>query len=54
MTAGLIHIPKVAGAPTGTPTAITGYAPMVYDSTNKKFWIYDSTSPAGWKGVVLA
>jgi len=35
------------------PTTYTGRVPMVYDTTNHKFWIYDQ--PAGaWKGVVLA
>jgi hypothetical protein len=32
------------------PTAQAGYAPMYYDTTNHKVWVYD----AGWKGVVVA
>jgi len=49
-TNGFLYIPTCAGAPTGTPTAKTGLAPMVYDSTNNKFWMYDG----GWIGVALA
>jgi len=49
-TDGFLYIPTCAGAPTGTPTAKTGLAPMVYDSTNNKFWMYDG----GWIGVALA
>lgn len=48
-TDGFLYIPTCAGAPTGTPTAKTGLAPMVYDSTNNKFWMYDG----GWIGVAL-
>jgi hypothetical protein len=49
-TDGFPYIPAQAGAPTGVPTAQAGYAPMYYDTTNHKIWIYD----AGWKGVVVA
>lgn len=49
-TDGFLYIPTCAGAPTGTPTSKTGLAPMVYDSTNNKFWMYDG----GWIGVALA
>lgn len=40
-TAGFFYIASCAGTPTGTPTAQTGRVPMVWDSTNKKFYIYD-------------
>ena len=40
-TDGFLYIPTCAGPPAGTPTAVTGRVPMVWDSTNKKFYIYD-------------
>ena len=39
-TDGFLYIPACAGAPTGTPTAKTGLAPMVVDSTNNKLYVY--------------
>lgn len=45
-TDGFLYIPSCAGTPTGVPTANTGRVPMIYDTTNHKFYIYDS----GWKG----
>jgi hypothetical protein len=39
-TDGFPYIPTCAGVPTGTPTAITGFAPMVVDSTNNKLYVY--------------
>ena len=48
-TNGFTYIATCAGAPTGTPTAYTGRVPMVYDTNNHKFWIYDTA----WKGIVL-
>jgi len=50
MTAGFYYIPSAAGAPSGTPTAITGHVPMYYDSTNNAFYIYNGA----WKKVTLA
>jgi hypothetical protein len=44
-TNGFLYIPTCAGTPTGTPTTYTGMVPLVYDTTNHQFWIYDS----GWK-----
>lgn len=49
-TNGFFYIPTCAGAPTGTPTAKTGRVPMVYDSTNNDFYIYNGA----WKKVTLA
>ena len=45
-TNGFVYIPSCAGTPTGTPTAVTGMVPIVYDSTNHKLYVYDG----GWKG----
>jgi hypothetical protein len=49
---GFTCIPTCAGAPTGTPANIpTGTVPMVFDTTNSKFWIYTG---GAWKGAVLS
>ena len=39
-TAGFLHIPSCAGAPTGVPTLYTGAVPMVFDTTDSKLYIY--------------
>lgn len=39
-TNGFLYVPTCAGAPTGTPTAITGMAPIVVDTTNNKMYFY--------------
>ena len=44
-TDGFPYIPTSAGTPTGVPTSNTGRVPVVYDTTNHQFWIYDG----GWK-----
>lgn len=49
-TDGFLYIPTCAGAPTGVPTTKTGLAPMVFDTTNSKFWIYTG---GAWKGIIL-
>lgn len=49
MTDGFFYIPSAAGAPSGTPTAVSGHVPMYYDTTNNKFYVYNSA----WKGVTL-
>lgn len=49
-TDGFLYIPSCAGTPTGTPTAATGRVPLIYDSTNHKWYAYDGGS---WRGVVL-
>lgn len=48
-TDGFLYIPTCAGTPTGAPTAFTGRAAMIYDTTNNKWWIYNGS----WRGVVL-
>jgi hypothetical protein len=41
-TGGFFYAPACAGTPTGTPTAQTGYAPIVVDSTNNKLYFYSN------------
>jgi len=50
MTGGFFYIPAAGGAPTGTPTAISGTVPMYYDTTNNKFYVYNGS----WKQVALS
>lgn len=50
MTDGFFYIPSAAGAPSGTPTSISGRVPMYYDSTNNDFYVYNGA----WKKVTLA
>lgn len=49
MTNGFFYIPAAAGAPSGTPTSISGHVPMYYDSTNNNFYVYNGA----WKKVLL-
>lgn len=49
-TDGFLYLPTCAGAPTGVPTAETGTAACVYDTTDNKLWVYNGA----WKGVVLS
>ncbi|KAI95966.1 hypothetical protein T281_02585 [Rhodomicrobium udaipurense JA643] len=39
-TAGFIHVPSSAGAPTGTPTSYTGRVPLEIDTTNGRLYAY--------------
>jgi hypothetical protein len=39
-TDGFLYVPTCAGTPTGTPTAKSGFAPIVVDSTNNKLYFY--------------
>jgi len=41
-TDGFLYVPTCAGTPTGTPTAITGMAPIVVNTTNNKLYFYSS------------
>lgn len=50
-TVGFAYIPVTTGTPQATPSAITGYAPMVADSSGTKLWIYIGGS---WKSTTLS
>lgn len=43
-TDGFLHIPKLSGPPTGTPTAYTGTIPICYDASTDKIYAYNG----GW------
>ena len=45
-TDGFLYVPTCAGTPTGTPTAKTGYAPIVVNTTNNKLYFY---SGGAWR-----
>jgi hypothetical protein len=49
-TTGFAYIPVTSGTPTGSPTSITGYVPMLVDSAGSKLWIYVGGS---WKSATL-
>jgi hypothetical protein len=50
-TSGFGYIPTTTGTPTGTPDAITGYAPMLVDTGGSKLWVYIGGT---WKSTTLA
>lgn len=39
-TDGFLYVPICEGSPTGTPTAFTGLAPVIIDSTNNKLYFF--------------
>ena len=43
-TTGFPYFPTCAGTPTGTPTTVTGMAPVVIDSTNNIMYFYSGGS----------
>lgn len=45
-TDGFLYVPSCAGAPSGTPTTVTGRIPIVVDSTNNKLYFY---SGGAWR-----
>lgn len=47
---GHFFIPRMAGAPSGTPAAYPDGCAIVFDTTNNKLMVYDG----GWIGVVLS
>lgn len=49
-TTGFAYIPTTTGTPTGTPSSIAGFAPMVVDTGADKLWIYIGGS---WKSTTL-
>ena len=50
MTDGFFYIPAAGGAPSGTPTAISGTVPLYYDTTNNYLYVYNGA----WKRVSFA
>lgn len=50
-TDGFTYIPAgtTTGTPSGTPTTISGFVPMWYDTTANKLWIYNG----GWKTTTV-
>lgn len=49
-TSGFVYIPAVSGTPTGTPTAVTGYVPICYDTSGNKIWVYNGA----WKAAAAS
>ena len=45
-TDGFLYVPTCAGTPTGTPTAITGVAPIVINTSQNKLYFY---SGGAWR-----
>lgn len=43
-TNGFFYAPTCAGVPTGTPTAKTGFAPVVIDTTNHRLYFFSGGS----------
>jgi hypothetical protein len=43
-TNGFLYVPTCAGTPTGTPTAKSGFAPIVVNTTNNKLYFYSGGS----------
>ena len=43
-TDGFIFVPTCAGAPTGVPTGMAGYAPAIVDTTNHRWYFYSGGS----------
>ena len=39
-TDGFLYVPTCAGVPTGVPTTVTGFAPIVVDTTNNRWYFF--------------
>jgi len=50
-TTGFAYIPVTSGTPTGTPDTITGFVPLVADSSGSKLWVYIGGI---WKSTTLS
>lgn len=50
-TTGFGYIPVTTGTPTGSPSSISGYVPIVADSGGSKLWIYIGGT---WKSTILS
>lgn len=50
-TSGHAYIPVTTGTPTGIPATISGYAPMIADSSGSKLWVYIG---GVWKSTTLS
>jgi hypothetical protein len=55
---GFPYMPAMGGAPSGAPTAKSGFCPFVFDTTNNKLWIYTGSAwkcvPLGTPGAAMA
>lgn len=51
-TDGFLYIPSCAGAPSGTPTTMTGRSPIIHDTTNNRVYLYDMVSSV-WQYAAL-
>ncbi len=49
-TDGFLYVPTCAGAPTGAPTAFSGYSPVVVDTTDHKLYFNDGS----WEAILPA
>jgi len=47
-TNGFLYVPTCAGVPTGVPTAVSGMAPIVVDTTNNRWYFY---SGGAWRNA---
>jgi hypothetical protein len=45
-TNGFLYVPTCAGTPTGVPETVTGYAPIIVNTTNNKLYFY---SGGAWR-----
>jgi hypothetical protein len=45
-TTGFLYVPTCAGTPTGVPAGVSGYAPIVVNTTNNKLYFY---SGGAWR-----